>query len=94
MFKKLLLGAMVMGFVFSTTAIAQNTGGIGSQTTINAEEKYPVQPYRSFEPQHNFDESMCIANLTNRCVETICLNSERIDCELQCRRGARKQCEE
>lgn len=39
-----------------------------------------------------FDEQMCVEQYANDCINTICLTSERRDCQAQCRKEAVDKC--
>ena len=39
-----------------------------------------------------FDDRLCIASYTNRCINAICLTSDERDCQLTCKQGAIAKC--
>jgi hypothetical protein len=40
----------------------------------------------------NYNEQMCIQNTANDCVNTVCLNSEDLDCTDKCEADAEEKC--
>lgn len=44
------------------------------------------------EGEQQYDKQNCIQSYTDTCISNVCLNSEQIDCESNCRKLAQDKC--
>ena len=59
--------------------------------TLNA---YAVDIPTVVEGSENFSKEQCIASNTNDCIQSVCMTSSDLDCNVKCKEGAEDKCEE
>lgn len=67
---------------------------LGVTTIFLSTSLYAVDNPQDYMGAQKYDKQQCIGNATQICINSTCLNSDRIDCQDNCAKLAQQKCQQ